>query len=117
MWSERSTAPIRPEDIRRLYHAETPASEQEARETAHQARTDPEQARRLLQVLYSMSVEDRDFAVLLKLFLEGMLMRLIEERAHTDDAYALQCAELITELMEATMRKTPRGRPKPTRTA
>ena len=109
---------MRPEDIRRLYHAETEASAEEARETAQEARSDPAQARRLLKVLYSLSVEDASFAMLLKLFLEGMLMRLIEERAETDDAYALECAALITDLMEATMRKTPRGRPgKPTRAA
>ena len=108
---------MRPEDIRRLYRAESAASAEEAAESRQEARTDPEQARRLLKVLYSLSVEDRDFAMLLKLFLEGMLIRLIEERAQTDDAYALECAKLITDLMDATMRRTPRGRSKPARSA
>jgi len=105
------------EDIRRLYRQETPATAQEAAESAQEARTDPEQARRLLKVLYSLSVEDRDFAMLLKLFLEGMLMGLIEQRAESDDAYALACAQLITDLMDATRKRTPRGKPRPAKSA
>jgi hypothetical protein len=108
---------MKPEDIRRLYRRETPATEAEAAETTGETRTDPEQARRLIEVLYSLSVEDRDFALLLKLFLEGMLMGLIQQRAESDDAYALQCAELITDLMAATMKRVPRGKPRPTKSA
>ena len=108
---------MKPDDIRRLYAAEDPATASEAAQTREAARTDPEQARRLVQVLYAMSVEDRDFAMLLKLFLEGMTMRLIEERAASDDQFALDCAKLITDLMEATMRRTPRGKPRTAKTA
>lgn len=63
-----------------------------------------------MHVLYSMSVEDRDFAMLLRLFLEGTTMRLIEERAAADDAEALKCSNLIVDLMQMTMRRVPRGR-------
>ena len=108
---------MRPDDIRRLYAAEDPATASEAARTREEARTDPDQARRLVQVLYAMSVEDRDFAMLLKLFLEGMTMRLIEERAASDDQFALDCAKLITDLMDATMKKTPRGKPRTAKTA
>ena len=108
---------MKPDDIRRLYAAEDPATASEAAQTREAARTDPEQARRLVQVLYAMSVEDRDFAMLLKLFLEGMTMRLIEERAASDDQFALDCAKLITDLMDATMRRTPRGKPRTAKTA
>lgn len=108
---------MRPDDIRRLYAAEDPATASEAARTREEARTDPDQARRLVQVLYAMSVEDRDFAMLLKLFLEGVTMRLIEERAASDDPFALECATLITDLMDATMRRTPRGKPRTAKTA
>ena len=96
---------MRPEDIRRMYRGEEPATEEEHRQTRAQARTDPEEARRFLQVLYAMSTEDASFA-----------MRLIEGRAAADDAFALDCAKLITDLMDA-MRPTPRGKPRPTRSA
>ena len=108
---------MKPDDIRRLYAAEDPATASEAARTREEARTNPEQARRLVQVLYAMSVEDRDFAMLLRLFLEGMTMRLIEERVAGDDQFALDCAKLITDLMDATMRRTPRGKPRTAKTA
>lgn len=107
---------MKPDDIRRLYHEVDAATATEAAETASAARTDPEQARKLLKVLYSLSVEDRAFALLLQLFLDGMLMRLIEERAATDDAFALECGTLIVELMEK-MLPPPRGRPRTARSA
>lgn len=101
---------MRPEDIRRMYRRERAATDEEFRAIADEVRTDPAQARNLLATLYSLSVEDRDFAVLLSLFLEGMLMRHIQERADGDDAYALECAALIADLMRDTMRP-PRGKP------
>ena len=107
---------MKPEDIRRLYRAETAATEQESAAQRAQLRSDPDEARRLLQTLYALSTEDRDFALLLRLFLEGMLMRLVEERAATDDAYALACAALIADLMDA-MQRPPRGRARPARSA
>jgi len=107
---------MRPEDIRRLYREVDPATAQEAASAASEARTDPEQARRVIAVLYSLSVEDRVFAMLLKLFLEGMLMRLIEERAQQDDGYALICGQLIVELMEK-MQPPMRGRARPAKSA
>lgn len=101
---------MRPEDIRRLYAEESAATDDEFARSQQRARTDPEEARRLMHVLYSMSVEDRDFAMLLRLFLEGTTMRLIEERAAADDAEALKCSNLIVDLMQMTMRRVPRGR-------
>lgn len=103
---------MKPEDIRQLYRDEDAATDEEAAQTRQDVTTDPEQARRYLASVYALSTEDRDFALLLKLFLEGMLMRLIQERAEQDDAYALDCAKLITSLMD-TMKApppTPRGR-------
>ena len=107
---------MKPEDIRRMWHQETPATEQEAADLREQLRTDPEQARRFLNVIYSLSVEHRETAALLKLFMEGMLLRLIEERAATDDAYALECAALITGLMDG-MKRPPRGKARTAKSA
>lgn len=101
---------MRPEDIRKLYASEDAATDQEAHKTQQEARTDPDQARRLIQVLYSMSVEDRDFAMLLRLFLEGTTMRHIQERVEADDDEALKCSNLIVDLMQMTMRPVQRGR-------
>jgi hypothetical protein len=101
---------MRPEDIRRIYAEEAAADDAEAHATQTEARTDPEAARKLLAVLYAMSVEDRSFALLLRLFMEGTTMRYIEERMAADDAEALKCSNLIVDLMQATMQRTPRGR-------
>lgn len=105
-----------PEEIRRLYRREREATDAEFAATVEEVRTDPDAARRLIAVLYSLSVEDRDFAVMLKLFLEGALMRLVEDRAAADDAFAGACGVLITDLMRATMRP-PRGKERPAKTA
>lgn len=107
---------MKPEDIRRIYRQEQAASEAEFRTVAEEARTDPATARRLLAVLYSLSVEDRSFATLLHLFIEGMMMQFIQERAKGDDAYALECGSLIIDLMRDTMRP-PRGKPRSAKTA
>lgn len=108
---------MRPEDIRRLYAEESEATDEEARETQQRARSDPEEARRLLKVLYAMSTQDRDFAMLLRLWLEGTLMRHLEECAAADDAEALKQANLLIDLMQATMRRVPRGKPRTARSA
>ncbi len=108
---------MRPEDIRKLYRAEGAATAEEARAAREEARTDSDQARRFLATLYSLSVEDSAFALLLRLFLEGIQMRMIEERAAADDAFALDCAKLIQDLMDG-MARPARGRPaKPARSA
>lgn len=111
---EEQEGHVKPEDIRQLYHDEEAATEEEAAQTREEVTTDPEQARNFLKTIYALSTEDPEFALLLRLFLEGMLMRQIEERAAQDDAYALDCAKLITGLMGGLKppRKTkpPRGR-------
>lgn len=99
-----------PDDIRRLYRGATAATDAEAAATHEAIRTDPGAARAFLQALYSISVEDVQTALLLKLFLEGMLMRLVEERAAADDAFALEAARLATDLM-GRLARPPRGRP------
>lgn len=104
------------DDIRKLYRNVDPATAQEAAAAANEARTDPEQARRLIATLYALSTEDRTFVRLLRLFLESMLMQMIEERAAIDDAYALVCGELIVSLM-ASMLPPQRGGARPTKTA
>jgi hypothetical protein len=105
-----------PDDIRRIYRREREATDAEARVTFEAARTDPAVARTLIAVLFSLSVEDRDFALMLRLFLEGTLMRYIQERADADDQEALACGQLITDLMHATM-PPPRGKPGKAKTA
>ncbi len=111
---------MKPEDIRKLYAAEDAATEDEARQTQQEVRTDPEAARNLIKVVYSMSVEDRAFAMLLRLFIEGTVMKMIEDRAREDDDFALHCGNLLADLMQATMRPVQRagsGRHKKTRSA
>jgi hypothetical protein len=105
-----------PEEILRLYRRETPATAAEAAATIQEVRSDPEAARAYLRVIYSLSTEDPSFALLLKMLLEGLLMRLIEERAERDDAFAVEAARLATDLADRLARP-PRGRPKNVKTA
>lgn len=102
-----------PEDIRKLYAEETEASPDEARETAEDARTDPDQARRLIVTLYSLAGEDRAFDQLLSLILKVGTMQLLVQASEADDTFALRMAELILDGMEQMAKmaeRTPRGR-------
>lgn len=102
-----------PEDLRKLYRDESPATDNEARETANEARTNPDQARRLLLTLYALGGEDREFAELLNLVLKVATMQLIALKAHEDDDFALKMAELILDGMQQMAKaaqRTPRGR-------
>jgi len=89
-----------PEDLRKLYRDESEASPDEARATAGAARTDPDQARRLLVTLYALAGEDREFDQLLSLVLKVGTMQLLIQAAETNDRFALQLAELILDGME-----------------
>lgn len=104
-----------PEDIRRLYRDAAEASPGEARDAAGEARTDPDQARRLLVVLYALAGEDREFGELLNLVLKVGTMQLLVQASESDDTFALHMAELILDGMEAMkpgagVGKVPRGR-------
>lgn len=101
---------MRPEDIRRLYRQETEATAEEARTYQEEAKTDPDQARRLLMTLYALAGEDRSFAQLLQLVLQTALMQLVAIRASEDDQFALEVAALIIDGMESFARKVPRGK-------
>lgn len=102
-----------PDDLRKLYRDESAATDTEARETAQTARTDPDQARRLLITLYTVAGEDRVFDQLLQLVIKAGVMQLLAQAAAADDTFALRMAELIldgmAELAQAQQR-TPRGR-------
>jgi hypothetical protein len=102
-----------PDDLRRLYTSETPATDDEARETAHEARTDSEQARRLLLTLYTLAGENEVFDQLLQLVLKAGTMQLLAQAAAADDTFALRMAELILDGMAQlakAQQRTPRGR-------
>lgn len=102
-----------PEDVRKLYRDEDAATDDEARDTAQEARTDPAQARRLLLTLYALAGEDRAFTQLLQLVLQAGTMQLLVQAAEADDTFALRMAELILDGMEQmakAARRTPRGR-------
>lgn len=100
-----------PEDLRRMYRNEDAATDQDARETAQEARTDPDQARRLLLTLYALGGEDRAFAELLNLIVKVASMQLIALKAHEDDDFALKMAELILDgMQQMAPQRTPRGR-------
>ena len=105
---------MKPDDIRRLYRQETEATPEEAEAAAQEARTDPDQARRLLLSMYALAGEDAEFDRLLALILKVGTMQLIADAAHKDDTFALHMAELITDAMEqlkpGSMR-VPRGKP------
>lgn len=100
-----------PEEIRQLHRREDPATAAEAATTREAIRSNPETARAYLKVLYGLSTEDPAYALLLKMLLEGTLMRLIEERAAHDDAFALEVGRLATDLQDRLARPA-RGRPK-----
>jgi hypothetical protein len=102
-----------PDDLRKLYRDESAATDDEARETAHEARTDPDTARRLLLTLYVLAGEDREFDQLLQLVLKAGTMQLLAQAAASDDTFALRMAELILDGMEQlaeSAQRTPRGR-------
>lgn len=104
-----------PEDIRQMYRDADPASQQEAQREANEARTDPNQARRLLVTLYALAGEDRDFDQLLYLVLKVGTMQLLVMAAEESDTFALHLAELILDGMEtmkpgAGVGKVARGR-------
>jgi hypothetical protein len=110
--------PITPEAMHTLFHAPDPTTAAEVARLVDAAHTDPHAARNLIQVVYSLSVEDPAAAMLLRLHpkgtREGLLLRQIQARAAQDDAYALACAELITGRLEQ-LAPPERGRPKPKR--
>lgn len=111
---------MKPEDIRRLYRGETPATDAEQAETRERLRTDPDEARRLLLSLYALGGEDKEIAALVDLVVKVGAMQLIAQRAHDDDQFALQMGELIVDAMERMKpgsMKTPRGKPKTARSA
>jgi hypothetical protein len=110
---------MKPEDIRRLYREEDPATQEEARKFQEEARTDPAQARRLLLTIYALGGEDPEFARLLDLVLKVGIMQLIVLRAQDDDKFALQIAETIIDAMEQLKpgSRVRRGKPKQARTA
>jgi hypothetical protein len=103
-------ATVTPDDIRRLYASESPATDDEARETAHEARTDPDQARRLLVTFYSLASADREIDQLLQLVIKAGTMQLLAQAAAEDDTFALHMAELILDGMEELARPVARGR-------
>jgi len=108
-----------PEDIRKIYRDEDAATDDEARKTEQEARTDPDQARRLLLTLYALAGEDRTFDHLLQLVLKVGTMQLLVQASEESDTFALRMAELILDGMRqmAGQAKTPRGKPKKARSA
>jgi hypothetical protein len=108
---------MRPDDIRKLYRAETEATTDEARATREDARTDPDMARNLILTCFALASEDPAFDALFHLFLRAATMDLITTHATTDDAFALRMADHILNLMDRMAeaeraRRVPRGKPK-----
>lgn len=106
---------MKPDDIRRLYRNEEAASSAEARETAEQIKNDPEMARHMLQTLYTLGSEDRQFAELVDLVAKVGAMQLIMMAAHQDDEFAKRIGVLILEGMEWIAKvntRVPRGKVK-----
>lgn len=111
---------LTPEQIRRLYRDEDAATSDEARETAESVKNDPDQARRMLLVLYVLAGEDAQFNELLSLVVRVGSMQLIAMAAHEDDDFAKRMGELIIEGMERIAKintPTPRGKVKKAKSA
>lgn len=110
---------MKPEDIRKLYREEDAATEEEARRTQQEARTDPDQARRLLLTLYALAGEDEHFNAVLNLVMKVATMQLIAIKVHEDDDFALKIAEVITDAMEQLKpgSRVQRGKAKTARSA
>lgn len=108
---------MKSDDIRKLYAAERPATDEEARNGFHRMRTDPSEARAAIQTLAALAGEDGSFAMLLQLWQSRMIGALIAERIASDDAFAIEAGKILAELMEQTSRRTSRGRPRPTKSA
>jgi len=106
---------MRPKDIREIYAEEQPATLEEARRIAHEARENPDQARRLLVTLYSLAGADANFDMLLQLILKVGTMQLLLQEAKESDTFALHMADLILSGMEqiipiGSQEKPQRGR-------
>jgi hypothetical protein len=88
------------DELRRMLDQESPATEEEARATMDEMRSDPDAARALLLFVYALSTEDRHMKLLLDLVLRAGLMQLIAQAAEHDDQFALKIAELVTDGMD-----------------
>jgi hypothetical protein len=113
-----------PEELREMFAKEQPATDAEAAETCERIRTDPDEARTMLLVLYSIANTDPAFMTVLHRVLFAATMELLHRATLADDVFALKIGVLITEAMDdvATAGRTrptvSRGKPaKTTRSA
>jgi 3-hydroxyisobutyrate dehydrogenase-like beta-hydroxyacid dehydrogenase len=91
---------MKPEDIRKLYDRETPATDAEAKATAHQAATEPESARQLWQVLLAMVPTDKEFEMVLRWIIDSVMIDHITNQVQHDDDFALVISRRILRSMD-----------------
>lgn len=102
------------EEIRTLYQVEEPATATEYAALEHDVRTNPNEARKFITALFSLTSTDSSIATLAAAFISSVLMQDIQARAVLSDDEALRFGAMIFELMKqnAPPQKTSRGKPK-----
>ncbi|MBK8200239.1 MAG: hypothetical protein IPK75_17980 [Acidobacteria bacterium] len=99
-----------PDEIRRLYAGETPATAAEAEATAQELRTDPAHARRMYLTLLSLAPTDAAFRGLATAITQAAAMELIRREMVADDSFALFVGALMADVLHPE--RTPRGKVK-----
>jgi hypothetical protein len=102
---------VTPDDIKRLYDRETPATAAEAEATRNELRNDPDTARVAFEVSLTLASDDPAFRVLVIAALNAGLVAFIRERMQTDDDFARLIGEHLARALTPIPR-TPRGRPR-----
>lgn len=108
-----------PEEIRRLFTDAAPATDAEAARIEDAVRTDPAIARVHIATVLTLARTEQFFAALVSGWLGEMMVAEIQARAELDDAYALLAARTLLAVAAklAPSAATPRGKPRPARTA
>jgi hypothetical protein len=92
------------DELRRMLDQESPATEEEARATMDEMRSDPDAARALLLFVYALATKDPHMDRILDLILRAGVMQLIAKAAQESDQFALQIGELVTDGLEEIAR-------------
>jgi hypothetical protein len=106
---------MQPDDVRAAFEQAEPATAEEAAAYREEALRDPATARSYLANMERIAGVDPLAALILSLFVGQAVLKLIQDRAASDDAFALDCARLLFEASDRarTVKSppTPRGKP------
>ena len=91
---------LTPDDIRKLYEDEEPATPEEARQTAEEARNDPDAARALWAIVCAQAgTGDDQFEAVFRSCLDSIVLDIIGQHLRNDD-FALMLGRRIFTLMD-----------------